>query len=136
MSTLRWRFTDVHIYINNINGFSNQSVKILREENNNIIKIERNNPSGLDGCSIKYSQDNNEHWIELSYFRPPSELQEIIGNINTNIQREKNLFKMKRFRSYKEEASNEFDLIMKQIEKQYYINSKKKVRIIREIGYY
>lgn len=124
------------IYINSGNGFSIQSVKILRDENNNIKKIERNNPSGLDGCSIKYSLDNNENWIELSYCRPPSELKEIIGNINANIQREDNLFKMKRFSSYEEEAGDEFDLMMKQIEKQYYLNSKKKVIIIREIGYY
>ena len=43
---------------------------------------------------------------------------------------------MKRFSSYIEEAGDEFDLMMKQIEKQFYLNSNKKVIIIREIDYY
>ena len=124
------------IYINNGNGFSFQSVKILRDENNSIKEIERNNPSGLDGCSIKYSLDNNGNWIELSYFRPPSELKEIIERINYDIQLMENLLNIKRYSSYEEAAGAEFDLMMKKIQKGFFINSKKKVKIIREIHYY
>jgi hypothetical protein len=124
------------IYLNNGNGFSFQSVKILRDENNSIKEIERNNPSGLDGCSIKYSLDNNGNWIELSYFRPPSELKEIIERINSDIQLMENLLNIKRYSSYEEAAGAEFDLMMKKIQKGRFINSKKKVKIIREIQYY
>jgi len=124
------------IYINSGNGFSVESVKILRDENNNINRIERNSPSGLEGCTIKYSYDSNGNWIELSYFKPLSELKEIIRRINSDFEQEESLYKIKNFSSYEQLARAEFDLAMKQIEKQYFLNSKKKVIIIREIAYY
>jgi hypothetical protein len=47
-----------------------------------------------------------------------------------------NLLNIKRYSSYEEAAGAEFDLMMKKIQKGRFINSKKKVKIIREIQYY